>query len=62
MKNKKTKMIDDSRLPDLKTYTDGIIEQKQLENSALKKILEFLEKESDQIKKSDDDNSPNQIK
>jgi len=62
MKNKKTKMIDESRLPDLKTYTDGIIEQKQLENSALKKILEFLEKESDQIKKSDDDNSPNQIK
>jgi len=62
MKNKKTKMIDDSRLPDLKTYTDGIIEQKQLENSALKKILEFLEKESDQIKKSDNDNSPNQIK
>ena len=62
MKNKKTKMIDDSRLPDLKTYTDGIIEQKQLENSALKKILEFLEKESDQIKKSDNNNSPNQIK
>ena len=62
MKNKKTKMTDESRLPDLKTYTDGIIEQKQLENSALKKILEFLEKESDQIKKSDDDNSPNQIK
>ncbi len=62
MKNKKTKMIDESRLPDLKTYTDGIIEQKQLENSALKKILEFLEKESDQIKKSDKNNSPNQIK
>jgi len=62
MKNKKTKMIDESRLPDLKTYTDGIIEQKQLENSALKKILEFLEKESDQIKKSDNNNSPNQIK
>jgi len=61
MKNKKTKMIDDSRLPDLKTYTDGIIEQKQLENSALKKILEFLEKESDQIKKGDNNNSPNQI-
>lgn len=62
MKNKKTKMTDESRLPDLKTYTDGIIEQKQLENSALKKILEFLEKESDQIKKSDNNNSPNQIK
>jgi len=62
MKNKKNKMTDESRLPDLKTYTDGIIEQKQLENSALKKILEFLEKESDQIKKSDNDNSPNQIK
>jgi len=62
MKNKKTKMIDESRLPDLKTYTDGIIEQKQLENSALKKILEFLEKESDQIKKGDKNNSLNQIK
>jgi len=51
MKNKATNKNDDSKLTDLKTFTEGIIEQKQLENSALKKILEFLKKESDQIKK-----------
>ncbi len=62
MKNKATNKNDDSKLTDLKTFTEGIIEQKQLENSALKKILEFLEKESDQIKKGDKNNSPNQIK
>jgi hypothetical protein len=61
MKNKATNKNDDSKLTDLKTFTEGIIEQKQLENSALKKILEFLKKESDQIKKGDKNNSPNQI-
>ena len=62
MKNKASDNTDESKFSDLKTYTDGIMEQKQLENSALKKILEFLEKESDKIKKSGKkDKSINQI-
>lgn len=45
---------------DLKLYTKDILEQKQLENSALRKILEFLENENNQIKsKKITDNSSN---
>jgi hypothetical protein len=45
---------------DLKSLTQDILDQKQLENSALKKILEFLEKENKQIKsKKNTDNSLN---
>jgi hypothetical protein len=44
-KNHKNPEVDD-----LKSLTQDILDQKELENSALKKILVFLEKENKQIK------------
>jgi hypothetical protein len=45
----KKKIHKNPEVDDLKSLTQDILDQKQLENSALRKILEFLEKENKQI-------------
>jgi len=45
----KKKIHKNPEVDDLKSLTQDILDQKQLENSALRKILEFLEKENNQI-------------
>lgn len=56
----KKKIHKNPEVDDLKSLTQDILDQKQLENSALKKILEFLEKENKQFKsKKITDNSSN---
>jgi hypothetical protein len=56
----KKKIHKNPEVDDLKSLTQDILDQKQLENSALRKILEFLEKENKQINsKKITDNSSN---
>lgn len=56
----KKKIHKNPEVDDLKSLTQDILDQKQLENSALRKILEFLEKENKQINsKKNNDNSSN---
>jgi hypothetical protein len=56
----KKKIHKNPEVDDLKSLTQDILDQKKLENSALRKILEFLEKENKQINnKKNNDNSSN---
>ena len=50
MKTKRIK-IKSTETEDLGVFTEEVLKRKEVEISALKKVLEFLEKENKQLKK-----------